>query len=179
MVTGLLFWIAAHLFKRVAPDMRASMGDKGKGVVALGILIGIVLMVLGYRFMGSAYIWTPPSWAVHANNLLVLIAIFMMSPAPRKGVLLNNMRHPQLTGFILWAVAHLLVNGDLASVILFGGLLFWATLEIVIINKGNPKWHPGPKGSIAKDGMFLVASIVLMGVIGMIHGYLGPSPFPG
>jgi hypothetical protein len=88
------------------------------------------------------------------------------------------MRHPQLAGFRAWAFAHLLVNGDLASVILFGGLFLWALAEVVLINKAEPEWTPGAAGSYAKDGMFLVASLVLMAVIGYIHYWVGPWPYP-
>jgi uncharacterized membrane protein len=177
MILGIALWAGAHLFKRIAPDARARMGDGGKGAVALALLASIVLMVIGFRGAEVAQVWYPPVWATHLNNLLVLIAIFMMSHAPRKGKLLNNMRHPMLTGFGLWAVAHLLVNGDLASVILFGGLLIWAIVEVIAINRAEPRWHPTQTGTYAKDGMFLVASVILMGVIGFIHNWLGYWPF--
>jgi len=177
MILGVALWWGAHLFKRVAPDARANMGDKARGGVALLIVASIVLMVIGFRGASVGDVWYPPVWGTHLNNLLVLIAIFMMSPAPRKGKLLNNMRHPMLIGFGLWAFAHLLVNGDLASVLLFGGLLAWALVEIVVINRAEPRWHPTEKGTYAKDGMFLVASLILMGVIGYIHFWLGYWPF--
>lgn len=176
---GLALWVLAHFFKRMHPQTRARMGDKGRGVVALVLIASVVLMVLGYKMAPYLDVWFPPAWAVHVNNLLVLVAIFMMSPAPKKGRLLSGMRHPMLTGFGLWAVAHLLVNGDLVSIILFGTLLIWALAEIVVINRTEPNWTAPAPGSYAKDGMFLVASLVLMGVIGWIHGYVGPWPFPG
>jgi hypothetical protein len=82
-----------------------------------------------------------------------------------------------LGGFKLWAFAHLLVNGDLASIILFGGLLAWAVVEVIVINKSEPDCTPGEPGTYGMDAMFFVASIVLLGVIGYIHGLVGPSPF--
>ncbi|MBO9478350.1 hypothetical protein J7382_12460 [Shimia sp. R11_0] len=180
LVLGVLLWAAAHLFKRALPDVRAGMGDKGKALVALAIAVSIVLMVIGYRMAEvEDVLWIAPSFAYHVNNLLVLIAIFMMSPAPRKGRLLNKMRHPMLTGFALWAAAHLWVNGDMPSLILFGGLLLWALVEMQVINKAEGAWSPSETGTIAKDGMFFVASILLMGVIGYIHGLIGPNPFGG
>jgi uncharacterized membrane protein len=178
LILGVLLWIAAHFFKRVMPAQRAAMGDKGKGVVALAIVAAIVLMVIGFRAAPFIYVWSPPAFMVHINNLLVLVAIFMMSPAPQKGVLLNSIRHPMLTGFMAWAVAHLLVNGDLAGIILFGGLLLWSFVEIRVLNAVEPEWSPGEPGTIAKDAMFLVGSLVIMAVIGYIHGWLGPWPFP-
>ena len=179
LVLGVLLWTAAHFFKRVAPGVRKGMGDRGRGAVALAILVSIVLMVLGFQWAPVVDVWYPPSWTLHINNLLVLIAIYLMSPAPKKGKLLNGMRHPMLAGMKAWALAHLLVNGDLASIILFGGLLAWAVAEVIIINRAEPNWTPGAPGTIAKDAMFLVASLVLLVIIGLIHGWLGPYPFPG
>ncbi|MFD0978148.1 NnrU family protein [Tropicimonas aquimaris] len=178
LILGVALWWGAHLLKRVAPDLRASLGDeKGRGVVAGGLLLSIVLMVIGYRMTAFVNVWTPPAFFTHVNNLLVLIAIFMMSPAPRKGRLLNGMRHPMLAGFSLWAVAHLLVNGDLASIVLFGGLLGWSLLAPVLINRAEPEWTPPAPGTLAKDGMFLLGSVVLLVVIGLIHSWLGYYPF--
>lgn len=179
LVLGVLLWTGAHLFKRVAPDVRANMGNGGRGAVALAILVSIVLMVIGFRWAPIVDVWYPPSGTLHLNNLLVLIALYLMSPAPKKGKLLNGMRHPMLAGMKAWALAHLLVNGDLASIILFGGLLIWAVLEVVMINRTEPEWTPGAAGSYAKDAMFLVVSVVLLAIIGWIHGWLGPWPFPG
>ncbi|WP_282158322.1 NnrU family protein [Shimia thalassica] len=178
LVLGVLLWAGAHFFKRLMPDARAKMGDAGKGAVTVALVISIVLMVVGYRSAEVIDLWIAPGWMVHVNNFLVLVAIFMMSPAPKKGKILNGMRHPMLAGFRAWAFAHILVNGDVASLILFGGLFVWALLEVVIINKSEPEWTPGPAGSYAKDGMFLVASLVLMAVIGYIHYWVGPWPYP-
>ncbi len=178
LVAGIALWWAAHLFKRIAPQARARLGDAGKGAVALALVLSIVLMVLGFRAAPVIDLWYPPAWARHVNNLLVLIAIFLMSPAARKGRILNRVRHPMLGGVQGWAVAHLLVNGDLAGIILFGGLFLWALVEMIVINRAEPDWQPGAPGTLARDAMFLVASVVLLGVIGWIHGMVGPSPFP-
>ena len=177
LILGLLLWTAAHLFKRMAPDQRAALGDKGRGLVALTILGSVVLMVIGYKMAEYSPLWAAPAGAKHAVSLAVLIAFYFASPGPKKGALFHKMRHPMLTGFIIWAAAHLFVNGDVASLILFGGLGLWAIAEIIIINRAEPEWTPNPKGSIAKDGMFLGASVILVGVIGFIHGLVGPSPF--
>ncbi len=179
LVLGILLWIAAHLFKRVAPDMRASLGEKGKGLVALALVGSIVLMVLGYRSMDFIPVWEPAPFLTHINNLAVLIALYLTSPGPSKGAIFYKMRHPMLAGFRLWAAAHLLVNGDLASIILFGGLLFWGLIEVIAINRAEPNWTPNPKGTIAKDVMFLGISVILLVIIGYIHGLVGPSPFAG
>lgn len=179
LLAGIALWWGAHLFKRVAPEQRARLGDAGKGLVALALVASIVLMWLGYRNLDFVAVYWPPAWMVHVNNLLMLIAIFMMSPAGKRGKILSRLRHPMLTGFGLWAFGHLLVNGDLASILMFGGLLAWAVATTRIINTAAPDWQPGTEGTYARDAMFAAGSVVLLGVIGAIHTWLGVWPFPG
>lgn len=178
LLLGIALWAGAHFFKRALPGPRAALGDPGKGVVAVLLVGAIVLMVIGYRATPFVYVWAPPPFLVHVNNLLILIALWMMSPAGTKGALLHKMRHPMLGGFKLWAFAHLLVNGDLASILLFGGLLAWAVAEVIVINRSEPDWDAGEPGTLARDGMFMAGSIVLLAVIGFIHNWLGVWPFP-
>ena len=177
LILGVALWWAAHLFKRVMPERRAAMGNTGKGAVALAVVVAILLMIFGYRMSGFIHVWERPDFMIHINNLLVLFAFYLMSPAGQKGRLLNSFRHPMLGGFKLWAFAHLLVNGDLASIVLFGGLLAWAVVEVITINKSDPDWTPGEPGTYGKDAMFFAGAIVLLGIVGYIHGLVGPLPF--
>ncbi len=178
LIVGVALWWLAHLFKRMAPARRAAMGDAGKGVVAGALVLSIVLMTLGYRGTGFVHVWAPPEFMMHVNNLLILVAIFMMTPAPKRGNLIAGMRHPMLTGFGLWAAAHLLVNGDLASILLFGGLLVWAIVTPRVINAAEPAWTAPTGGSYSRDAMFGAASVIALVVIGYIHSWLGVWPFP-
>ena len=177
LILGVALWWGAHDFKRFAPDARARLGIAGKGLVAIALILSVVLMVIGFRDTPVITLWTPPPYMVHINNLLVLIAIFMMSPAPKKGRILNRMRHPMLAGFSLWAFAHLLVNGSLDTLILFGGLLAWSLTAPGMINRAEPDWTPPPPGSFRKDVIFLAASAVLMLLIGWVHYTLDYCPF--
>ncbi len=179
LILGVALWAGAHLFKRLAPGPRGKLGNAGKGLVALALVASIVLMVIGYRAAPFINVWMPPAWTVHINNLLMLIALWLMSPAPKRGKLVAGMRHPMLTGFKLWAVAHLLVNGDLSSILLFGGLLAWSVAAVITINRADRAWvKPQTNGSYVMDAAFLAASVVLLGIIGFIHNWLGVWPFP-
>jgi hypothetical protein len=88
------------------------------------------------------------------------------------------MRHPQLTGFKIWATAHLLVNGDLASVILFGGLLAWAVVTVIVINRAQPQWTPKPTrpGATVKA---IAGTIFAVVAIMLVHNWLGVQPWGG
>ncbi|MFU8835859.1 NnrU family protein [Roseovarius autotrophicus] len=178
LILGLILWTVAHLFKRVAPELRERVGNAGKGLVALGVLVGLVLMVIGYRQAAFIHVWAPPAWTVHLNNLMMLGAVFLYGMSATKGRLRGAMRHPQLTAVKVWAVAHLLVNGDLASLILFGGLLGWAVLEVAIINMAEDWDRPAP-GEAKRDIVLVIITIVLFFAMTFVHNWLGVWPFPG
>lgn len=178
LVLGVALWVAAHIFKRVAPDLRAQMGNVGKALVAVGILAGLGLMILGYKQAEVVNLWFPPTWAVHLNNLLMLVALFIYGMSATTGRLRGRMRHPQLTAVMIWAVAHLLVNGDLAPVVLFGGMLIWAVLEVILINRAQDWVRPKP-GPAKKDIILVIITLVMFVVIAGIHMWLGVRPFPG
>lgn len=179
LVLGLLIWVGAHIFKRVAPEQRAAMGDKGKGAVAVLLLVSLGLIIWGYRGAEFINVWYPPSFMVHINNLLMLIAVFVFGMSATTGRLRGKMRHPQLTAVKIWAVAHLLVNGDLASIILFGGMLAWAVLEVILINRAVPVWDRPQPGEAKKDVVLVVITVVMFALMTGIHAWLGVSPFPG
>ncbi len=179
LIVGLLIWVGAHIFKRVAPEQRAAMGDTGKLIVTVALVISIGLMIWGYRGAAFIPVWSPPSFMVHINNLLMLVALFVFGMSATTGRLRGKMRHPQLVSVKIWAVAHLLVNGDLASIILFGGLLAWAVLEVIIINRAEPVWNRPQPGEAKKDVLLVVITLVSFVVIAAIHAWLGVWPFPG
>lgn len=178
LVLGVLLWSGAHFFKRLAPDARASMGDKGKGAVAGAIFVSIVLMVIGYRGNEADVLYVLPEFTRHINNLLMLIAVALYGLGNSKSRLRAKMRHPMLWGTVVWAVAHLLVNGDAASVVLFGGLLVWAVIEMRLINRAAHSYTPYEGGSVAGDVRLVLISLVVFAVIAGIHMWVGPSPFP-
>lgn len=178
LTLGVILWAAAHFFKRLAPGVRGPMGDKGKGLVAVAIMISLLMMIFGYRGAEFIHVWAPPAWTVHLNNLMMLIAVFVYGMSATKGRLRGKMRHPQLTAVKIWAVAHLLVNGDLASIILFGGMLAWAVVSVILINRSEVWVRPAP-GEAKKDILLVVITLVLFGVMTGIHAWLGVSPFPG
>ena len=177
LILGIALWSGAHFFKRLSPEKRAAMGDKGKGPVALGILAGLVLMVVGYRMAPFVPVWTPPVFLTHLNNLLMLVAVFLFGMSGTSGRLRGRMRHPMLTGVKTWAAAHLLVNGDLASILLFGGMLAWAVASVILINRAGPWTNRPAPGDAKGDVKLVIITLVVYGVIAAIHGWLGVWPF--
>ena len=179
LILGLALWVLPHLFKRLAPARRASLGDRGKGLVALLIVAGVVLMVIGYRAADFVPVYTPLPGMGHLNNTLMPISVFLFGVGGTKGRLYTRIRHPMLWGQVLWAVAHLAVNGDLASIILFGGIGIWALLQMALINAAGPWQRPAAGRGIKGDAMNLVGTLLLFGAIAMVHQWLGHPVFEG
>jgi len=186
LILGVLIWAFAHWIKRLAPSLRTAMNDKlgeaSKGVIAAALVLGIVLMVVGYRQADFIPVWSPPSFFGHINNLLMLIAFYVFGASaakPAKVWLGTKIRHPMLGSVMIWAVAHLLANGDLASIVLFGGMLAWAVISVVLINRAEGPWTPPAQAPVKKEIVLVVITLVLFSVVAGIHLMLGVSPFGG
>ncbi|NRB03055.1 MAG: NnrU family protein [Rhodobacteraceae bacterium] len=179
LILGIVLWAAAHFFKRIAPDARARMGDAGRGVVTVLLLASLAAMIFGYRAAPFITVWSPPAFMTHINNLLMVLALYLFASStarPGKVWIASKVKHPQLAAFKTWAVAHLLVNGDLASVLLFGGLFAWALASVIIINRTD---GPGDRSSapVQSEGRLIVATVIAFSVIAVVHTLLGKWPF--
>ncbi|MEP1765708.1 MAG: NnrU family protein [Sulfitobacter sp.] len=180
LILGVALWIAAHYFKRLMPDQRVALGNPGKGMIAVAIVAALLLMIVGYRMAAFIPIWTPPAIFTGFNNGLMVLALWVYGSSAAKGAKAwpaYKTRHPQLLAVKIWAIAHLLVNGDLASVILFGGILAWAVGSVILINKAEPDWTPPARAARPTYIRLAVISLVMFIVITSIHALLGVSPF--
>ncbi|MCH2163179.1 MAG: NnrU family protein [Marinovum sp.] len=178
LVGGVLVWTLSHYFKRLFPATRAKLGAPGKGLVTVLLLLSLAMMVYGYRWTEFTPVWTPPSFMVHINNLLMVTALYVFGMSATTGRLRGRMRHPMLLSVKIWALAHLLVNGDLASIILFGGMLVWAAGSVILINKAEV-WDRPTSGDAKKDKLLAIITVVAFAAMTGIHTWLGVWPFPG
>ena len=118
-------------------------------------------MVIGYRGMDFIPVWSPPPFLTHVNNLLVLIALYLFAAGDTKASLTARMRHPMLAGMKTWAIAHLLVNGDLASIILFGGLLAWAVADRISMKRRTQRAIPTLPATKANDIIAVIGGLAV------------------
>ena len=184
LIMGLALWWVSHLFKILKPAARARLDDRlgagpAKGVMAILALVAIALMVVGYQQAAFVNVWHPPAFLVHLNNLLMLLAIFIFIAGGIRSGVRTRIRHPQLTGVKTWAVAHLLVNGDLASILLFGGILAWAVVAVIGTNRRDGAWQRPQPGTGRGWVIHLVATLVIFALVVLIHNWAGVSPLPG
>ncbi len=137
LVLGLILFLVPHSTRIFADDWRADMIDRlgekpWKGVISLLSLAGFVLIVIGYgqARLAPVVLWLPPLWLRHIALLLNLVAFISIVAAyvPRNSIK-SKFGHPMVAGVKAWAIAHLLANGNLADVILFGAFLAWSIVD--------------------------------------------------
>ena len=134
---GLILFLGAHSVRIVADDWRsariAQWGEGAwKGLYSVVSIIGLVLLVWGYGQTRTAPIdlWQPPMFTRHLASLLTLPAFILLAAAYVPGTRIRaRLGHPMVLGVKLWALAHLLANGRLADLLLFGGFLLWAVAD--------------------------------------------------
>jgi uncharacterized membrane protein len=173
---GVLLWSGLHFWKRVSPASRARLGDKGKGLIAVGLVLSIVLMVVGYRGAEGTVFWGRTPAMTGINNLLMLLAFYLYAASAAKTRVTKWVRNPQLTAVKVWAISHILVNGDTPSFLLFGGLFAWALAEVIVLNRVAP---PAPYRDVPmkKEITAAVATLVAFSITSAIHIWLGYNPF--
>ena len=177
LLAGLILWSAVHFWKRLAPDHRATFSDKGKMIVAIGSVVAIVLMVIGYRAAEGPVFWGRSAALTGINNLLMIFAIYLFAASGAKTKITKAIRHPQLSAVVVWAAAHLLVNGDAESFVLFGGLALWALWEMRVINRATGPRGPYHAVPVKKEVTAIVATVVVTIVVSGVHTLLGYNPF--
>jgi uncharacterized membrane protein len=185
LLLGLIIWSAVHLYPAVAPAQRARYVETygegpWKGAVSIVLVISILLMVIGYRSAWAwGNVWFPPLWAWHVNNLLMLVAFVLLGAGHMKSNIRRFVRHPMLTAVIIWAIAHLLANGEVRAVVFFGGIGMWGVASIILINRRDGAFVVPPPSPMKKDVIAIVAGAVVFLVIALLHPWLfGVSPFP-
>jgi uncharacterized membrane protein len=169
MILGLVLFLGTHALT-TQRDLRARlikmMGDGGyKIAYALLSLAGLVLIVWGfghYRASGLIEIWSPPRALKHLNVALMLPAVILVVAAYMRGRIYTAVKHPMLAGVKLWAFGHLLANGDLGGIILFGSFLAWAVFDRISLKRRSDAGGPPiPVGGIGNDLIAIAVGIVV------------------
>ena len=188
LVAGLVVFLGVHSVRIVADDWRAAriaaIGERPwKLLYAIVSLVGFVLLVYGYgqARQATALLWQPPIWTRHVAAVLVLVAFVLVAAAYVPGTRIKSaVGHPMILGVKVWALAHLLANGTLADVVLFGAFLAWAIVDYAASRRrdraAGTTYPPGPP---ARDAIAVVLGAVAWAVFAFwLHGPLiGVRPF--
>ncbi len=182
LILGVLVWSLVHPLRSVAAPTRASLisrlGDNGyQGAFSLVILASIVLMVVGWRSSVPTAVYLPPVWGRSAAIILMLAAFVLFAASALPTNIKRYVRHPQLTGAVVWAAAHLLSNGDSRSVVLFGAIGLWALIQMPLISRREGAWKKPDPVPLGAEVKVVIAGIVGYIVLLLAHPYLfGVAP---
>ena len=176
LVVGLVVFIGGHVFVTLRPQRAAVIARVGeapyKGLFALFALVGLVLIGMGYaqyRATGWIDVWHPPRWTFYVAQLLMWLASICVVAAYIRGDIWRRLRHPMLVGVKTWALAHLVSNGDLGSIVLFGSLLAWAVYDRITLKRRTDAGAPSiPAGGRRNDIIALGVGTILYVLLGLM-----------
>ena len=171
-ILGLVVFFAAHVFvtfRAARADAIAKMGQNGyRALFGLVSIAGLALIVWGFGeyHAHAPQIWSPPSFMRHITIGLMLFAVIFFTAAFVPSHIKMKLKHPMLAGIKTWALAHLLSNGDLASILLFGSFLAWGVYSrIAAKRRGDLGAIAAPAGWI-NDVIVVVVGIVIYLALG-------------
>ena len=186
MILGLLLFLGAHLLPEV-PATRdrlcARLGERPyRGLFSVVAIVGLVLVIWGYglwRAAGPAVLYVPPLWMRHLTLLLMVPVFVLLVAAYAPGRIKRAVRHPMILAVKIWAFAHLLANGDAASLVLFASLLAWGVLDRISLKRreraGLVAVETG--GPVSNDAIAVVAGLVLYALfVWKLHEWLIGAP---
>ncbi len=168
MILGLVLFLGVHTLT-TQRDLRARLiASMGEGTYKVGYalvsLAGVALIVWGfshYRATGWIDVWYPPKAFRHITLALMLPAVILVVAAYIRGRIYATLKHPMLAGVKLWAAAHLIANGDLGSIILFGSFLGWAVFDRISLKRRvDPGGPPIPVGGFSNDLIAVAVGVV-------------------
>jgi uncharacterized membrane protein len=169
MIAGLALFIGAHVLTTLRDARAAAIARLGEGgykiVYSLVSLAGIALAAWGfslYRATGWINVWHPPVVLRHIALALMLPAVILVVASYIRGRIYTTLKHPMLAGVKLWALLHLIANGDLGSIILFGAILAWAVYDrISLKRRADPGAPPIPVGGLRNDVIAVVVGVIV------------------
>ena len=176
LVIGLILFLGAHVFVTLRPQRAAVVKAVGdwpyKALMSVVSLAGLYFIFRGfgvYRDAGLIPVWSPPLFMRHVTELLMWPACVFLAAAYLPGDIKRVVKHPMLVAVKTWAFAHLLSNGDLGGIILFGAVLAWAVYDrITLKHRTDPGGPPIPSGGRRNDIAAIIVGTILYLALGMV-----------
>lgn len=186
LIAGLALFLGIHLvpvFTGIRASLRARLGEGGyRGLFSLVSVFGLLLIVWGYGIAREApvIVWDPPLWTRHLAALLNVFAFVLLAAAYLPGRIRETVRHPMLAAVKLWAFAHLMANGTLADILLFGSFLAWALVDRISVKRRERAGLVTVTGGPVRND---IAAIVIGGAVYVLFAFwlhealVGVAPF--
>jgi uncharacterized membrane protein len=180
LILGIIVFLGTHTlttFREARARLIQRFGAQGfKAGYSVASLIGFVLIVWGfhtYRANGMIQVWYPPAGMRHLTLTLMWFAfVALAASGPKPSRIRGWLRHPMLVGVKIWALAHLLANGDLGGMILFASFLAWAVFDRIAVKRRGDLGAPRVAGFTRADGVTLVAGTVAYVAMMFLHPWL-------
>lgn len=181
LALGVILLAALHVVAAVPSlksQMKARTGDALYGpVFGTASLVAVIIIIFGWRMSSFVPVYEPPDWGRHANYVLTAIAFICLGIFLGRGRLRQWLRFPMGFATMFWATGHLFANGDLASVILFGGLLLYGALHIIVGLANGVR--PSPDVREGHDLLSILIGVALYAMMSQAHPILiGVPVFP-
>lgn len=181
LISGVLLFAGVHFIPSLAPNLKTQLltrlGESGyKGIFSLLLLASFGLMIAGWRGAQFTYVYQPPISLRSLALGIMVVAFILLAASSLKTRLKQWVRHPQLTGVVLWGAAHLLLNGDSRSIVLFGGLGLWALASIVTINHREGAWEKPPVPPFSSEIILVTAAAITIAITVFAHPWLSGMP---
>lgn len=168
LILGLVIFLGIHSVSIVADPWRNRMAQRlgewpWKALYGVVALVGLVLIIWGYGLARQDPVWLymPPYWLRHVSFLLLLPVFPLVLAAYFPGRIQAALKHPMLVAVKLWALAHLLVNGTAADVLLFGSFLAWAVADRISLKRREPRPYPALPHSGVNDVIAVVGGLAI------------------
>jgi uncharacterized membrane protein len=186
LIIGIVVFLGLHLLPAVSglrEKLVGRLGENGyKALFSLLSIAGFVLLVYGFAKAPVIQVWSPPGWTRWVAIVLMLPAFIFLVAAYVPGKIKSRLKHPFLVAIKTWALAHLIANGDLASIILFGSFLAYAVFDRITLKRRKPTSLIGvaASGPPRNDLIAVVLGTVLYVVfLVWLHPLLiGTTPWP-
>ena len=190
LVAGLVAFFLVHAIPMqtgLRARLTASLGAGAyKGLFSVVAGIGLVLIIVGYGQLQTnpdqnPELWQPPFWLRHVTHALMLPALVLLVAAYVPSRIRDVTRHPMLAAIKLWALAHLIANGDLASVVLFGSFLAYAVVDRISVKRRAARGPIGDRlGTPAGDAIAVAGGLAAYAIlVAFAHQWLfGVAPIP-
>ncbi|HEX5508186.1 MAG TPA: NnrU family protein [Pseudolabrys sp.] len=172
LIVGLVIFLGAHVFvtfREARGAAIARLGAAYRVLFALVSIVGLALIVWGYahyRATGWIQIWSPPAFTRHITVGLMLIAAILVTAAYVPSHIRTESKHPMLAGIKTWAFAHLLSNGDLGSILLFGSFLAWGVYARIAAKRRGDKGKADAPARWGNDVIVIMLGLVVYLALG-------------
>ena len=175
LILGMVIFWCVHLIPTFVGLRQRLVAWRGETVYlicySLAAALGLTLIIAGKATAAYVPIWDLPKWANHLTLTAMLPAVILLAAAYIPNNLKRFVRHPFLWGITLWALSHLVVNGDLGSLILFGGFAAFAVFDMFSANRRGAQ-KSAKKLPLTWDFFLIAAGVIAYSAILFLHPHL-------